>query len=216
MWSFKDTGVWGNIMLEESDAFSREMVMCHEHHQLSLLQWTRPWDWFLNPVSMLHYNTDFMYFTTHLLQRTMGITLRTKVPTWIPVMDKVMLDLITTKAMSCHGKDVKLDCRGSNRADSFYHIIHHSYSDWQLDVFWTAISQFGNHVHKIGFTCGWIQMLRFFKPLWINSQIKESGFEQMRTSWSLKQILPWHLWFVSERSLFERTQAWCAPVDWGL
>lgn len=123
MWSFKDTGVWVHIMLEESDAFSREMVMCHEHHQLSLLQWTRPWDWFLNPVSMLHYNTDFMYFTTHLLQRTMGITLRTKVPTWIPVMDKVMLDLITTKAMSCHGKDVKLDCRGSNRADSFYVIL---------------------------------------------------------------------------------------------
>lgn len=57
---------------------------------------------------MLHYNVDFTYFATHLLQRTMGITLLTEVPIWMPMTDKVMLDLIMTKAMSCHGKDVTL------------------------------------------------------------------------------------------------------------
>lgn len=25
--------------------------------------------------------------------------------------------------MSCHGKDVKLDCRGSNRSESFYVVL---------------------------------------------------------------------------------------------
>lgn len=195
-----------------------EAILCWREAMLSAENWSsvtniinsafsngqtlRLVDWSLNPVSMLHYNTDFIYFTTHLFRRTMGITLRTKVSLWISMMDKAMLDLITTKAMSCHGKDVKLDCRGSNRADSFYVKIR--LTAGCLETTWTRLDS-----HVDGYK--WSDLLFFFKPLWINSQIKESGFEQM---W--KQILRWRLWFVSQRSVFEQTQARFAPLDWGL
>ena len=49
----------------------------------------------LNPVSMLHYNTD-------LSQKDNG-TLPTEVPIHKPMMDKAVLDFMTIKVMSSHG-----------------------------------------------------------------------------------------------------------------
>lgn len=74
-------------------------------------------DWSLNPVSMLHYDADFSYFATHLLQSMKVLTLLTEVPIWMAIMDKAILDLIMTKSVSCHGKDVWTYNSESNREE---------------------------------------------------------------------------------------------------